>query len=78
MNIEREDTMNAVTAASDLLVITVRSDADPCAFARFTWSDDMGDCDMLAGGLTEGQIDAILAVKGHEGAAVDGFTVTVT
>lgn len=65
------------TATSDNLVITVRSDADPCAFARFTWSTDFEDCDLLAGGLSDDQIDTILAAKGHEGAVVPGYTVTM-
>lgn len=61
--------------AMQTLIVTLRSDCDPCAFARFTWSADLLDCDLVALGLTDEELDAIMLAKGHEGADVDGFTV---
>lgn len=59
------------------MIVTARLDADPCAFARFTWSDDLQDCDLLALGLDDNQLDALLAAKVHEGADLEGYTVTI-
>jgi len=58
------------------LIVTLRLIADPCCFARFTWSEDMQDCEVVAGGLTDEQLDAIVAAKGHEGVDVAGYDCT--
>lgn len=60
------------------LIITLRSISDPCAFARFTWSEDLQDCDVVAMGIDDDAMDAILSVRGHEGAPVAGYTVVAS
>jgi len=62
---------------SNLLKITVQSDSDPCARAVFTWSEDLQDCDVLALGVEDATLDAMIAAKAHEGADFPGHTVTV-
>ena len=57
------------------MTVTVRSLTDLCAFARFTWSDDLQDCTVLALGVSDAQLDAIMEGKGHEGEDVDGYSV---
>ena len=59
------------------LTVTVRSNSEIRDYATFTWSADMQDCDVVSVGLSDEQIDAILAAKGHEGADVPGYTVTL-
>lgn len=47
------------------------------ARARFTWSEDMQDCDMIAAGFSDEEIDAMITAKAHEGAAFEGCKVEV-
>jgi hypothetical protein len=57
------------------MTITARPDSNPYAFARFIWSDDGKDCDLVAGDLDDETIDRLIAAKVHEGADLDGWTV---
>jgi hypothetical protein len=45
--------------------------------AVFTWSDDLMDCDMVSIGFDDDELDAIMEAKGHEGADVAGYVVTI-
>jgi len=70
--------MTTTKNTDDNLVVTLtRSDEDACAFARFTWSADMSDCDVVAVGVEDDELDAMLAAKAHEGADFPGFDVEV-
>ncbi len=66
-----------MNANDNNLIVIVRSNVDPYAFAKFTWSADMQDCDMVAGALSDEEIDVILEAQGHEGAEVAGYSVAV-
>jgi len=64
------------------LTITARSNANPYAFVRFVWSDDLTECNFVACGFDTGAdeqaaLDALMAVSAHEGADCDGWTVEV-
>jgi hypothetical protein len=45
--------------------------------AKFTWSDDFMDCDMVSIGFGDDDLDAIMAGKAHEGADMEGYEVTI-
>jgi len=57
--------------------VAITKNSDPCATAVFTWSDDLQDCDVLAVGIEDGELDALIAAKAHEGAEVDGYTTEI-
>lgn len=54
--------------------VTVTKDRN---VATFTWSDDLMDCDMVSIGFDDHELDEIMEGKGHEGADVEGYTVTI-
>jgi stress response protein YsnF len=45
--------------------------------ATFTWSDDMQNCEVVAIGFTDEELDQIMEQSGHEGADVEGFEVRI-
>ena len=45
--------------------------------AKFTWSDDLMDCDMVSIGFDDEELDFIMESKGHEGAEIDGYEVNI-
>lgn len=57
------------------MTVTVERDY---ARATFTWSDDLQDCDVVAVGFSDEEIDAMIASKAHEGADFPGCKVTVS
>jgi len=59
------------------MIVLLTAIANPSRFARFTWSDDLSDCDFVAGDMTDDELDRIFDAKGHEGAAVEGYTVEI-
>ena len=59
------------------MIITATNNEDALKFARFTWSDDLENCDHVAAGVTDEEFDALLEAKVHEGANLAGWTVTV-
>lgn len=59
--------------------ITVTSnDETRDARAVFTWTEDGADCDVVAWGFSDDELDEILEVRGHEGADVEGCTVAIS
>ena len=72
---ERRRLMNMTN--TNRLVVTVRSNSEIRDYATFTWSADMQDCDLVSVGLSDEQIDGIISAKGHEGADVPGYVVTI-
>lgn len=47
------------------------------ASVKFTWNDDLTECSHVALGVEDADFNAILAAKGHEGADVEGWEVTI-
>ena len=63
-------------SAETNMIVTARLLADPFAFARFTWADSCDECSVVTGGdISDEQLEALIAAKGHEGAAVEGWDV---
>lgn len=56
------------------MIVTVTADYKK---AVFTWSDDLEDCDMVAVGFEDEELDALMAAKAHEGADVNGYNVDI-
>ena len=62
------------------MTITARLASDPTQFARFTWNDDLTECDFIALGPvpnSQDTLDTLIQNKVHEGADLDGWIVTV-
>jgi hypothetical protein len=59
------------------MTITITSKTDLTKTATFTWSDDGQDCDVLAVGFSDAEIDAMIEAKAHEGADFNGCTVEI-
>ena len=57
------------------MTITLINLNDPCARVIFTWAEDMKECSFTATG--DHDIDAIIAVKGHQGVDVAGYLTEV-
>lgn len=63
---------------SDALVITAVLDADHSQFVRFTWNDDLTECDFLAcGHIADDSLETLLDAKVHEGCDLEGWTVNI-
>ena len=45
--------------------------------ARFVWSANMQECDCTAIGISDEDLDMLMANKVHEGADLAGWTVTI-
>ena len=56
------------------MIVTVTADYKK---AVFTWSDDLEDCDMVAVGFEDDELDALMAAKAHQGANVNGYNVDI-
>ena len=63
---------------TNALTITATT-TDPSRHARavFVWSSDLSDCEMTAYGLSDEEIDSLVASRVHEGADADGFNVEI-
>ena len=44
---------------------------------RFTWSDDGQDCNYVALGVPDEEIDMLIDAKVHEGVDFEGWTVDI-
>jgi len=47
------------------------------AKVTFTWNDELTECNHVALGVTDQELDNLIANKGHEGANGEGWTVTI-
>lgn len=65
-----------MNATENNLVIIHTSNTDH-AMAKFIWSEDMSDCDVVAYGVDDDTLSAMLAAKAHEGVDFPGFTCNI-
>ena len=62
---------------TDLFIVTATPAADPLGFVRFTWNEEMTECTFVAvGDFCDAALEALLAADVHEGANLEGWTVT--
>ena len=59
-------------------VTITANDTTRTARAVFTWTEDGQDCDVVAYGFSDDELDEILEAKGHEGADVAGYSVAIS
>ncbi|BCV07000.1 MAG: hypothetical protein CM15mV149_190 [uncultured marine virus] len=49
----------------------------PTKYARFTWSDDLENCQHLAINIEDEEFEAMIASKAYEGANLEGWIVEI-
>ena len=59
------------------MIITISNIQDPTKFARFTWSDDLENCNHIALNIEDDEFDMIIESKAHEGANLDGWNIEI-
>ena len=59
------------------MLITITNIKDPSKYAKFTWTEDLQNCDHLAINIEDSEFDAIIKAKAHEGAKIDGWIVNL-
>ena len=59
------------------MIITITNIKDPTKYARFTWSDDLENCQHLAINIEDEEFDMMITSKAYEGANLEGWIVEI-
>jgi len=59
-------------------IIITSTDADRNAKATFTWSEDLENCDVVAYGFEDEEMDAMISAGAHEGSDLEGYNVELS
>jgi hypothetical protein len=65
------------TTTEHKMTITITNIQDPTKYARFTWSDDLENCQHLAINIEDEEFDMMITSKAYEGANLEGWIVEI-